>query len=245
MKIVLAGAHGRMGRAIADVAHDHGAAHEIIGLGRGDDVPGALRGADILIDFTAPETLHVHVGAAVMAKKPVLVGTTGLGATHHGILNDAAKFVPVLHSANTSLGITILERLVTQAAALLDDSFDIEIFEAHHRNKVDAPSGTALILARAAADGRKTALPDPINPNRTGKRTRGDIGFSVFRGGDIIGDHTVTFAGTGERIELTHKATSRSLFAAGALKAAQFLVRQEPGLYTMQDVADDLVSRHA
>lgn len=169
----------------------------------------------------------------------MVIGTTGHDEATQQEIEKAAQRIAVVIAPNMSLGVNLLMKLAQLAAQALDDGYDIEVFEAHHRNKKDAPSGTALALGRSAAAGRGVCLSDVTDAARhgaTGARRRGAIGFSVFRGGDVVGDHTVTFAGIGERIELTHRASDRMAFARGALKAAQWIVGREPGLYSMQDV---------
>lgn len=199
----------------------------------------ALRDAQVAIDFTLPEATTANLAACVAARCPLVIGTTGHTDEVRAQIAAAAEQVPIVMAPNMSLGVNLLLKIVELAAAKLDADYDIEVFEAHHRNKKDAPSGTALALAAAAANGRDVKLADVAEHSRhgnTGARQRGSIGFSVFRGGDVVGDHTVTFAGIGERIELTHRASDRLAFARGAVKAAQWLVGQPPGLYSMQDV---------
>lgn len=264
IKIGILGAAGRMGQMIAReiLAHPEnggvlGAAveHEKswalgrdIGemLGAGPcgvkitpDKDAAFSACDVLIDFTTPEATEKHAALAHQYKKALVVGTTGLTMTEEAALETAARAVPVLRSANMSIGVNLLLSLVEKAAALLGPEYDIEIFEAHHRMKTDAPSGTALALGQAAAKGRNISLNDALVPARFGQigpRVPGSIGISVFRGGDVVGDHTVTFAGEGERVELAHKASDRSLFAKGAVRAALWLQDKPSGLYTMKDV---------
>lgn len=200
------------------------------------DPAAAVRGAAVAIDFTLPEATAGNVAACVQARCPLVLGTTGHDRAALDDISRAARDIPIVQAPNMSLGVNLLLQLVEQAASVLDDSYDIEIFEAHHRNKKDAPSGTALGLGKAAAAGRKVALEDVAEHSRHGARRRGAIGFSVFRGGDVVGDHTVTFAGVGERIELTHRASDRLSFARGAVRAAQWLAGRSPGLYSMKDV---------
>jgi len=203
------------------------------------DPAAALRNAQVAIDFTLPEATAANLAACVAARCPVVIGTTGHTEAVRAQIAEAAQSIPVVMAPNMSLGVNLLLKLVELAANKLDADYDIEVFEAHHRNKKDAPSGTALALGAAAADGRDVKLSDAAEYSRhgnTGARERGSIGFSVFRGGDVVGDHTVTFAGIGERIELTHRASDRLAFARGAVKAAQWLVGKSPGLYSMQDV---------
>jgi 4-hydroxy-tetrahydrodipicolinate reductase len=238
-KIGLLGASGRMGQMIAA---EIGRMTDICTLaaaplrGKSED---AFTTSDVVIDFSAPESLEHHAALAYQHGRALVVGTTGLTDAHMAALETAAKKAPVLHAPNTSLGVTLLLSLVEQVAARLNDEYDIEIFESHHRHKIDAPSGTALALGHAAATGRGVKLDDALVPARFGQigaRAAGQIGMSVFRGGDVVGEHTVTFAGIGERLELTHKASDRSLFAKGAVRAALFLSDKPAGMYSMRDV---------
>jgi 4-hydroxy-tetrahydrodipicolinate reductase len=202
--------------------------------------PGhALRDSNAAIDFALPEATMANLRACVQAGCPLVIGTTGHDAGVRAEIEAAARSIAIVSAPNMSLGVNLLLKLVELAAAKLDDGYDIEIFEAHHRNKKDAPSGTALALGRAAADGRKVTLDSAAEYARHGNTTareRGEIGFSVFRGGDVVGDHTVSFAGIGERIELTHRASDRMAFARGAVTAAGWVLGRPPGLYSMQDV---------
>lgn len=239
MKIGILGASGRMGKMIA-AEIDSGRYAATIGAtpDRASSAQ-AFETCDVVIDFTTADALGEHASLAHQHGKPLVVGTTGLGTVEHAALATAASRAPVLYSANMSLGVNILLSLVEQTARRLSDDYDIEICESHHRNKIDAPSGTALMLGEAAAQGRGVQLKDALIPARAGNigpRPAGAIGISVFRGGDVIGDHTVTFAGTGERIELSHKASDRSLFARGAVLAALWLPGRAAGLYSMKDV---------
>lgn len=237
MKIVVLGTNGRMGRIISAEATMAG--HTVVAAGRAEPKEKIFAESDAIIDFTVPDSVIEHAGLAHQHQKPYVIGTTGLGKIEMAALSSASIRAPVLHSGNMSLGVNLLLSLVEQAARKLGPDFDIEIFEAHHKNKADAPSGTALMLGETAAAARGTTLKDAMIPARfgqTGPRIPGSIGISVFRGGDVIGDHTVTFAGTGERIEISHKASDRSLFAKGAIKAAEWLQGRAPGLYSMRDV---------
>jgi 4-hydroxy-tetrahydrodipicolinate reductase len=230
------GSQGRMGRAIALAIEAAGA--ELAGGADAQDAAGPIaRAADVLVDFSAPGALEDHLLAARAAGTPIVVGTTGLRDRHQAMLDAAAADIAVLQTGNTSLGVTLLTRLVQEAAAKLD--WDIEIVEMHHRHKVDAPSGTALLLGEAAAAGRGSPLSELKVEGRaglTGARTEGTIGFASLRGGSVIGDHSVIFAGEGERIELNHLAEDRTTFAHGAVKAALWLAGQPPGRYRMADV---------
>jgi 4-hydroxy-tetrahydrodipicolinate reductase len=232
------GSLGRMGRAIQDVIADAGATLAGGADSRDDPLPLAEQ-ADVLVDFSIPAGLEAHVGAARAARTPILVGTTGLSARHHALLDDAAADIPVLQTGNTSLGVTLLSILVRQAAERLGPDWDVEVVEMHHRHKVDAPSGTAIELGEAAAQGRGTALSEVRVDGRAGlvgARTEGTIGFASLRGGSVIGDHQVIFASSGERVELGHRADDRVVFANGAVRAAIWLAEQAPGRYQMGDV---------
>lgn len=195
--------------------------------------------ADALIDFTVPGATAKHAWLAAKHHKPLVIGTTGLSPEQEQELSDAAKEAPLVYAANMSVGVNLLIALVEQAASTLGDDFDIEIAETHHKHKIDAPSGTALALGKAAASGRNVDFDNAMTPARhgeTGEREKGTIGFAVRRGGDVVGEHTVSFFGEGERIELAHKATDRSLFAKGAIRAALWAKDQPNGLYSMRDV---------
>lgn len=263
MKIGILGAGGRMGQMIArellasndltlTAAVDHAQSPHLgkdiatlaglekpCGIAITSVTGDAFAACDVLIDFSTPAATALHAERAAITGKKLVIGTTGLDDMALATIKTAAQKTAVLVSANMSVGVNLLAALVEQAAARLSDEYDIEIFEAHHRHKVDAPSGTALLLGHAAADGRKINLNDALVPARFGQigpRAKGQIGMSVFRGGDVIGDHTVTFAGMGERIELGHKASDRGLFARGALTAARWIGGQKAGLYSMRDV---------
>jgi 4-hydroxy-tetrahydrodipicolinate reductase len=195
--------------------------------------------SDVLVDFSSPHAIEANLDACVAAGKPIVIGTTGLEERHHFLIDDAARDIPVLQTGNTSLGVTMLSALVQQAARQLGEDWDIEILEMHHRHKVDAPSGTALLLGEAAASGRGIDLKQHSDRGRdgiTGARKAGDIGFASLRGGSVAGDHHVIFASEHERIELVHRAETRAIFARGAVKAATWLTRQKAGRFTMQEV---------
>jgi 4-hydroxy-tetrahydrodipicolinate reductase len=194
-----------------------------------------------VIDFTSPAATAEHAGLAAQARIVHVIGTTGLFTQEDDAVLAASRHAVIVKSGNMSLGVNLLAALTKKAAEVLGPDYDIEIVEMHHRMKVDAPSGTALMMGRAAADGRKIGLDDHsvrVRDGHTGVRKRGDIGFATLRGGDVIGDHTVIFAGPGERVELTHRAGDRQLFARGAIRAAQWGKGKPPGLYSMRDVLD-------
>jgi 4-hydroxy-tetrahydrodipicolinate reductase len=227
IRISLIAPDGRMGKAIAAAVADD--ARFAIDQDHGD----------VLVDFSAPAALQASLDRAISAGVPILVGTTGLADEHHHAIAEAAKQVAVLRAPNTSLGIGLLRSMVEQAAARLGPEWDIEILEMHHRAKVDAPSGTALLLGQAAAQGRGKTLPELGRFDRFGEphaREPGTIGFASLRGGSVAGEHVVIFAADGERIELGHRADSRMIFARGALAGGRFLVGKPAGLYAMQDV---------
>jgi 4-hydroxy-tetrahydrodipicolinate reductase len=261
LHVVIAGSAGRMGRALLEgifQAPDlrlHAAlersdspflgkdAGEPLGTPCGvkitDDIPSALAGANVLIDFTRPEGTLLHLRACVQAGVNMVVGTTGLSADQKLQVEQATERVAVVMAPNMSVGVTLLLRLLDTAARVLKEGYDIEIVEAHHRLKVDAPSGTALRMGEVIANAVGRDLAQVAVYGRegvTGERQASTIGFSTIRGGDIVGDHTALFAGIGERIEITHKASSRATFALGALRAGRFLAGKKSGLFDMQDV---------
>jgi 4-hydroxy-tetrahydrodipicolinate reductase len=239
LQVTIFGVSGRMGRAvIAAIEESADAAVKGTTTSSGDPA-AALRDADVAIEFALPQATVANVAACIAARRPIVIGTTGHDDMQRSQIAAAAKQIAILMAPNMSPGVNLLLKLVELTAGKLDESYDIEVFEAHHRNKKDAPSGTALALGAAAAGGRGVKLSDVAEHARHGAgepRRRGAIGFSVFRGGDVVGDHTVTFAGGGERIELTHRASDRLAFARGAVRAARWLVGRPPGLYSMQDV---------
>lgn len=204
-----------------------------------DDAEALFKISDVIIDFTCPTATVLHAAYATKHNTTHIVGTTGMTAEDEQTLRDAARSVPLVYASNFSLGVNLLFYLTRQAANLLDEDFDIEILEMHHRHKVDAPSGTALSLGQQAAAGRGVDLDQVSDRGRdgiTGARKRGDIGFAVLRGGNVAGEHTVSFNADSERIELTHKAGDRGIFARGAVKAALWATKQKAGLYDMFDV---------
>lgn len=239
------GALGRMGQQILEAAPDFGA--EIAG---GVDISGAVRGAhptasalaqasDVLIDFTSPKALESNLEAAATAGCPIVIGTTGLSDLHHRLIDAAATRVAVLQSANMSFGVNLLRHLVHIAAERLGADWDIEILEMHHRHKVDAPSGTALMLGDAAAKGRGASADELERIDRMGSneaREPGTIGYASLRGGSVAGDHMVIFATENERLELGHRAENRQIFARGAVQAGLWLAGKPAGRYSMADV---------
>ena len=262
MRLIVVGAAGRMGRTLvriisempgvtlagaieregaAEIGRDAG---DLAGVGANGiavtaDALPVFAKADGVLDFTTPAATIAYAELAAQARIVHVIGTTGLSADDNARIAAAARHAVIVKSGNMSLGVNLLAALVKQAARALDASFDIEVLEMHHRAKVDAPSGTALMLGRAAAEGRGIALDEHSVRARdgiTGPRERGDIGFATLRGGSVIGEHSLVFAGDGETVTLSHSASDRALFARGALKAALWGRDKKPGLYAMSDV---------
>lgn len=260
MNIAITGSSGRMGRTLIEsvlnqkdlnlrVALDH-ANSQALGQDAGTYIGvvtninitshlADLQDADCLIDFTRPEGSLQYLKACVEHKVAMVIGTTGFDAAGKQAIEQAAQQIPIVFAPNMSVGVNVTLKLLELAAQLLGNNYDIEIFEAHHKKKVDAPSGTALKMAEVIASAQHSQLDDRAVWSRhgvTGERTQNEIGFSVVRGGDIVGDHTVFFCGPGERIEITHRSSSRVTYAEGSLQAARFLKNKSHGLFTMQDV---------
>jgi 4-hydroxy-tetrahydrodipicolinate reductase len=232
IRISLFAPEGRMGKAIAKaVAHD-------------PDFAIDRDHGDVLVDFSAPDALRESLDRAISANIPILIGTTGLQPQHQALIEEAAAKIGVIYAPNTSLGINLLRDLVEQAATRLGSDWDIEILEMHHRHKVDAPSGTALMLAQSAAKGRGSTLQELGRFDRISEhphaRETGTIGFASLRGGSVAGEHVVILATEGERVELAHRADSRMIFARGALAAVRFLAGKPAGVYSMRDVIGGL-----
>jgi len=261
MKIAIAGASGRMGRMLIEAvlqlpdatlvgALDH-ASCPILGEDAGAflgkktgvtitaDLAHGLRDAEYLIDFTRPEGTMLHLAACTTHGVKMIIGTTGLSAEQISQLKSASAKIAVVFAPNMSVGVNVTLKLLEVAAKMLDTGYDIEIIEAHHRHKVDAPSGTALKMGEVIAGALGQSLSDVAvyaREGHTGERKPGSIGFATIRGGDIVGDHTVLFAGEGERIEISHKSSSRQSYAQGSIRAARFLEKKTSGLFDMQDV---------
>ena len=237
-RIGIIGSAGRMGQAIAAAIAEAG--EDLAGgVDRDQNVAPLASVTDVLVDFSSPAALEDNLDAAIAAGVPIVIGTTGLEERHHFLIDHAAESIPVLQTGNTSLGVTLLAHLVREAASRLGNDWDIEIVETHHRMKVDAPSGTALLLGEAAAEARAVALADVSERGRdgiSGKRASGAIGFAALRGGSVAGDHSVLFLGDGERVTLSHLAENRSIFAKGAVRACQWLIGKPAGRYTMPEV---------
>lgn len=253
MKLAITGAGGRMGRALIDAARSEPglsvavaldmAASPAIGQSAGDlrigADPEAVAAADVLIDFTRPEGTMNYLDACLAHGKPMVIGTTGFNEPQKRRIAEGARRIPIALSPNFAIGVNVVFRLAQTAAAALGDAYDVEIVEAHHRHKVDAPSGTALKLGELVAAALGRDLPSVATHGRsgdTGERPAKAIGFHAIRGGDIVGEHTVIFAGSGERVEISVRSQSRQTYAAGALRAARWLGGRTPGLYDMFDV---------
>ncbi|MEO8739280.1 MAG: 4-hydroxy-tetrahydrodipicolinate reductase [Casimicrobiaceae bacterium] len=265
MRVAIAGSGGRMGQTLIEavlgtpgfalagalevaasefIGHDAGERFgRMTGTTVGADVAVTLRGSDVLIDFTRPAGTLMHVAECARARVGAVIGTTGLSEADRRALTEFATTIPIVFAPNMSVGVTVLTRLVEEAARRLGEDYDVEVVEMHHRHKIDAPSGTALKLGEAAAAALDRDLEtDGVYARHgvTGERKPRSIGFATLRGGDVVGDHTVIFAGAGERVELTHRASSRMTFAQGALRAARFVAARRAhgatGMYDMQDV---------
>jgi 4-hydroxy-tetrahydrodipicolinate reductase len=262
MRLIVAGAGGRMGRTLVKAITEtpglllagatEGEGSPLVGQDSGvlaglppnrvlvtSDVRALTMAADVILDFTVPAATVKLSALAAETRLAHIIGTTGMSAADDAVVAEAAKKTAIVKSGNMSLGVNLLAVLTKKVAAALDEEFDIEIVEMHHNKKIDAPSGTALLFGEAAAQGRKINLKTHSERGRdghTGARKIGSIGFASLRGGNVAGDHTVIFAGFDERIELTHKATDRMIFARGALKAAKWVQGRPPGLYSMLDV---------
>lgn len=262
LRIAVAGCSGRMGKALvqavmldaqtslaaATVTHHNPLMHTDVGLIAGieainlkpsDDIHKVMHQFDVLIDFTIPASTLQHLSLCLKANKKMVIGTTGFNEEQQQRISEASRTIPIVFAPNMSIGVNICYELLKQTAAVLGDLADIEVIEAHHRHKIDAPSGTALKMGEVIAqtlhrDLKQVAVFD--RQGITGERERQTIGFSTIRGGDIVGDHTVLFATSGERIEITHRASSRQAFATGAVRAAKWLQDKQNGLYSMSDV---------
>ncbi len=261
-RIAISGAAGRMGRTLIQAAEqadgiELGAALErpgsdavgmdagtlaglpACGVQVGDDLRAAVADFDVLVDFTRPEVSEANLAVCRAAGKRMVIGTTGLGEAQRAAIAEAGAAIGIVFAPNMSVGVNLALRLIETAARVLADDFDVEIIEAHHRHKIDAPSGTALRMGEVIADALGRDLKDCAlygREGQTGPRERRTIGFETIRGGDIVGDHTVLFAGLGERLEITHKASSRMTFASGAMRAARWIVARDQGVFDMQDV---------
>jgi 4-hydroxy-tetrahydrodipicolinate reductase len=237
LTILINGAKGRMGHAVADAAKDSGVTVGAA-VDLGDDLPAALARCDAVIDFSSHAATRAMLEAAVALKKPVVLGTTGHDSVEKKKLLTLAANVPCVWAGNFSVGVNLLFALTRRAASILGSDYDAEVVEMHHRFKKDAPSGTAARLLEIILEERKLTA-EALRHGRsgiTGERKPTEVGMHALRGGDVVGDHTVMFAALGERVELTHRASDRGIFARGALRAAQWVVTQKPGVYDMQDV---------
>jgi 4-hydroxy-tetrahydrodipicolinate reductase len=262
IRMGVVGCGGRMGRMlVAEIAASEGCAvaggsaaprsgyvnqdiGELAGIGRigipvGEEIEQLIRDSDVVLEFTSPAATAEHAGVAASIGKAMVIGTTGLSPEQGEMVRRAARNIPIVWAPNMSLGVNVLLSVVEEIARRLGSDWDVEIVEMHHRGKVDAPSGTALALGRAVAAGRDVVFEQVEQRARngiTGPRRTGDIGFAALRGGDAVGDHHVIFAGAGERLELVHRATSRAIYAKGAVRAARWVVGRPPGLYGLKEV---------
>jgi len=238
-KIIITGAKGRMGQALIACAKNFRDLQVVAQVDQGDDLSTVISKADVVIDFSSHSATSTIVELCVKNKKAIVIGTTGHSDVDKSAIMGHKQSIPMVWASNFSTGVNTLFWLTRKAAEILGPGFDLEILEMHHRMKKDAPSGTAKTLAEILADVRKLQLEKAARHGRTGivgERTTSEIGIHSIRGGDVVGDHIVIFANVGERLELTHKASSRDTFANGALRAALWVVNQKPGLYNMQDV---------
>lgn len=238
-KVIITGPRGRMGQALLNCASRMPDIQVVAEIGSQDNIENSIGKCDAVIDFSFHEVTHKFADLCASYKKALVIGTTGHAAAEKREIEKRSTQIPIVWSSNYSTGVNTLFWLTRKAAEILGPDFDLEIVEMHHRLKKDAPSGTAATLAEILAEVREQQLEKVIRHGReglVGQRTRAEIGMHAVRGGDVVGDHTVIYANIGERLELTHKASSRETFANGALRAAEWAVKQSPGLYTMQDV---------
>ena len=239
LRILVTGCKGRMGQAVIQATERD--ADTVVGaaIDVGDSLADALAKSDAVIDFTTHHFTNELVAACLKAKKPMVIGTTGHTAEELATIKEAAKTLPIVHAPNFSVGVNTLFWLTRQAARILGEPFDLEVVEMHHRMKTDSPSGTARRLVEILCEETQVSYDKDTRHGRfgdVGARTKKEIGVHALRGGDVVGDHTVVFANVGERVELTHKASSRDTFANGSVRAAKWLADQKPGVYDMQDV---------
>ena len=238
-KLIITGSKGRMGQALLTCAARIPEIEVVGQIDLGDDLASVISRCDVIVDFSFHNVTLSVARLCAQHRKALVIGTTGHAAAEKAEISNFKSQIPIVWSSNYSTGVNTLFWLTRKAAEILATGFDIEVVEMHHRMKKDAPSGTATTLLEILADVRKVQLDESLRHGRkgiSGERTPGEIGIHALRGGDVVGDHTVIFAANGERVELTHKASSRETFAIGALRAAQWVVKQKPGLYDMQDV---------
>ncbi|MGH8022637.1 MAG: 4-hydroxy-tetrahydrodipicolinate reductase [Limisphaerales bacterium] len=238
-RVIIMGANGRMGRTLAACARNFADIEIVAPLDRGDDLNGAISKGEVVVDFSSHEASPVIAEICASHKKAVVIGATGHSDAERNVIAGFQSAIPMVCASNFSTGVNALFWLARKAAEILGPDYDLEIMEMHHRMKKDAPSGTAKTLAEILAGVRKLQIDKSARYGRVGvvgERQPSEIGIHSIRGGDVVGDHTVIFANAGERLELTHKASSRETFANGALRAALWVVKQKPGIYDMQDV---------
>ena len=239
LRVVIAGSNGKMGRALAEAVAGDAALALAASFDVGDDAAKAVAAGDVVIDFTRPEGTLAHLPHCLKLGKTMVIGTTGFSESQKQTIAGAARSIPIVLAPNFAVGVNVVFKLAETAARILGEGYDVEIIEAHHRHKVDAPSGTAMRLGEIISACRGGNLKQAARHGRqgdVGARPTGEIGFHAIRGGDIVGEHTVVFAGTGERVEITVRSQSRATYAIGALRAAKFLKGRKAGLYDMADV---------
>jgi 4-hydroxy-tetrahydrodipicolinate reductase len=239
LKVAVSGSSGRMGKMLIDALNASSDCELAGQLDIGIDIHAELQNADYLIDFTRPEGTMAHLAVCKELGVKMVIGTTGFSDAEKAEIAAVSKDIAIMMAPNMSVGVNVTLKLLEMAAKALHSDYDIEVIEAHHKHKVDAPSGTALKMGEVMADAMGVKLSDVAVYERyghTGERKKGDIGFAAIRGGDIVGDHTVLFAGTGERIEITHKSSSRETYAQGSLRAVRYLATQKAGMFDMFDV---------
>jgi len=236
--LMVVGAKGRMGQAVCLLAESSGF-NLVAAVDIGGDLPGGVEQADVVIEFSAPQVSPQLSGICRAQKKPLVIGTTGHDEMQRAQIHEAAKDIPIVLAPNFSIGVNTLFWLVRKATQILGPAFDLEIVEAHHNKKKDSPSGTARRLAEILCEARQLEYAAHVRHGReglVGERSKVEIGMHAVRGGDVVGDHTVFYLGQGERLELTHRASSRDTFALGALRSAHWVIGREPGIYSMEDV---------
>jgi 4-hydroxy-tetrahydrodipicolinate reductase len=239
LRVLLVGARGRMGQAVESAAASDAGVEITSRVNRDDAIDAELPNCDVTIDFSHVEATEANCAASLAARKPIVIGTTGHSSDQRRHIERAASSIPIVLAPNFSIGVNTLFWLTRKASELLGDGFDIEVVEMHHRLKKDAPSGTAKRLVEVVCEARSLSYEEDVAHGREGligERPARQVGLHAIRGGDVVGDHTVIFASAGERVELTHKASSRQTFAVGAVRAAKWVVGKPPGLYTMEDV---------
>ena len=237
IKIGVLGASGKMAQSIKEEVKSQN--HDCLLYSRKSDMESLdeiFTKSDVIIDFTNPDVLELHIESAVKHKKPIVIGTTGISKNQMDALKKHSMEIPILYSPNTSVGVSVLKKLVEKCSKLLDEEYDIEITDIHHRYKIDSPSGTALMLGDTILKNKNKNVENNSHIDRSGKRTKGDVGFSSIRGGSYVCGHDIHFMGNDETITISHKSFSRNVYSKGAVKASIWITKQDPGLYSMDDV---------